>query len=96
MMQAVKFECEEALVAEAIGLAEDRLDFVVDAFHAPIADAVFPPSEDAAGVARERFDKRLEPVGVADIGRGKGGRPRSVCRRPHTRIWALRPPETPA
>jgi len=72
-MQAVKFECEEALVAEAIGLAEDRLDFVVDAFHAPIADAVFPPSEDAAGVARERFDKRLEPVGVADIGRGKGG-----------------------
>jgi hypothetical protein len=35
-------------------------------------------------------------VGVADIGRGKGGRPRSVCRRPHTRIWALPSPETPA
>ena len=32
MIQAVKFECEEALVAEAIGLAQEGFDFVVDAY----------------------------------------------------------------
>ena len=53
MMQAVKFEGEEAFVTEAIGLAEERFDFVVDAFHASVADAVLPPGEDAAGVAQQ-------------------------------------------
>jgi hypothetical protein len=44
-MEAVKFEGEEAFVAEAIGLAEEGFDFVVDAFHASITDAMFPPRE---------------------------------------------------
>jgi hypothetical protein len=41
MMKAVKFEGEEAFVAEAIGLAEERFDFVVDAYHASVADPVW-------------------------------------------------------
>jgi hypothetical protein len=38
MMECIQFEGEEAFVAEAIGLAQQRLDFVVDAFHASVAD----------------------------------------------------------
>ncbi len=50
-MEAVEFEGEEALIAEAIGLTEEGFDFVVDAFHATIADAVFPPSTPLEGEA---------------------------------------------
>jgi len=39
-MEAVKFEGEEALVAEAIGLAEEGFDFVVNAFHASVAEGL--------------------------------------------------------
>jgi len=57
MMKAVKFEGEAALVAEAIGLAKQRLDFVVDAFHSSVADPVFPPREDAAGMTQRRGER---------------------------------------
>jgi len=58
-MQAVKFECEEALVAEAIGLAQEGFDFVVDAFHPSVADPVFPPRKDAAGMAQKGLAQLL-------------------------------------
>ena len=53
MMERIQFEGQAAFVAEAAGLAEEGFDFVVDAFHASIADAVFPPSEDAAGMSQQ-------------------------------------------
>ena len=59
MMERIQFEGEEAFVAEAIGLAEEGFDFVVDAFHASVADAVLPPGEDAAGVAQQGLAQLL-------------------------------------
>ena len=59
MMEAIKFAGEEALVAEAIGLAAEGFDFVADAFHAAVADPMFPPGEDAAGVAQEALAQLL-------------------------------------
>ena len=58
-MKAIEFEDEEAFVAEAIGLAKERLDFVVDAFHPSVADPVFPPREDAAGMTQKGFAQLL-------------------------------------
>src|ERR1035438_10537552 len=59
MMKAEKFEGEEAFIAEAIGLTEESFDFVVDAFHASIANAMFPPCEDAAGMAQQGLAQLL-------------------------------------
>ena len=60
MMQAIKCEGEEALVAEAIGLAKQRLDFVVDAFDPSVADPVLPPGEDTTGMAQKGLAQRLQ------------------------------------
>jgi hypothetical protein len=40
-------------------LTEEGFDFVVDAFHSSIADAMFPPREDAAGMAQQSLAQLL-------------------------------------
>jgi hypothetical protein len=47
MMKAMEFKNEVAFIAQAIGLAQERFDFIVDAFHPAVVDPVFPPGEDA-------------------------------------------------
>jgi len=59
MMHTVKYEGEEALVAEATGLAEEHFDFVVDALHPSVADPVLSPGEDATGMAQQGLAQLL-------------------------------------
>src|ERR1017187_2936926 len=76
-MTAVKFEGEETFVAEAMGLARPRLDFVMDAFPASVADPVFPPRADAAGLTPKGFAPLL-PLAHARLQRP--GAPRVKIR----------------
>jgi hypothetical protein len=45
-MKAIEFESEVALIAQAIGLAQQGFDFVIDAFHAAVVDPMVPPAHD--------------------------------------------------
>ena len=54
-VKAIEFEHEVALVAQAVGLAQQGFDLIVDAFHPSVVDAGFPPGEDATGVAQQGF-----------------------------------------
>ena len=58
-MKAQKFECEEVFVTQSIGLTKERFDFVVDAFHATVADSVLPPGKDATGMAQQSLAQLL-------------------------------------
>src|ERR1035438_6291168 len=52
-MQAIEFKNEVTLVAQPIGLAQERRDLVVDAFHSAIVDPLLPPGQNAALVTEE-------------------------------------------
>src|SRR5512139_3932260 len=52
-MQAIEFEKEVTLVAQPIGLAQERLNLIIDAFHPAIVDPLLPPGQNAAFVTEE-------------------------------------------
>ena len=58
-MKAIEFESEVAFVAQAVSLAQQRYDLVVDAFHPAVADPVFPPVKNAARVQRQCLGQLL-------------------------------------
>jgi hypothetical protein len=47
-VKSQKFKNEKLLVAVTVGLAMERFNLVVRAFHAPIVDRVLPPIQDAS------------------------------------------------
>jgi hypothetical protein len=49
-MQAIEFENEVTLVAQPVGLAQERLNLIIDAFHPAIVDPLLPPGQNAAFV----------------------------------------------
>ena len=59
MMECIQFEGEDAFVAEAIGLAEEGFDFVVNAIHASVADPVLPPGGNAGRMAQQGLAQLL-------------------------------------
>ena len=58
-MKAIESEDEVTLIAQAIGLAQERFDFVVDAFHPAVVDAVLPPVQDSTSMDGESFGQLL-------------------------------------
>ena len=52
-MEAEKSEDQVTLVTEPIGLPQERLNLVVDAFHSAVVDPVCPPGKNAAFVAEQ-------------------------------------------
>jgi hypothetical protein len=53
VMKAIEFENEVTLVTQPIGLSQERLDLVIDAFHSAIADPLLPPRQNTAFVTEE-------------------------------------------
>jgi hypothetical protein len=47
-VKSQKPENEKLLIPVTVGLAIERLNLVIRAFHAPIVDRVLPPTQDTA------------------------------------------------
>ena len=53
-MKTHESEDQVTLIPQAIGLAQESLDLVVDPLHPAVVDSVLPPGQNAALVAEER------------------------------------------
>jgi hypothetical protein len=86
-MKTEKSEDQVTFVTQTIGLSQESLDLIVNAFHSAVVDPGCPPGEDAALVTEERLGQLSHLANARFIG------PRTplVEERPHLAVSRLLP-----